>query len=66
MILRAKSPLFHAALSRLGQDPDPIATALLLRDVFPNASPKDIEAAIRETAVTFHCAGVVPAERGTA
>jgi hypothetical protein len=57
---RPVSPLFRAALATLGTDPDPLATMARLRDAFPKASSRDLGQVVRETAVTFHCAGIAP------
>lgn len=61
-ILRAPSPLFRAAIATLGHDPDPLATLVRLRDAFPRASLGDIQATVREQAVLFLDAGIVPPE----
>jgi hypothetical protein len=58
-----RSPLFQAALGLLGADPDPLATLVRLRDAFPQASHRDIQATVRETAVHFYAAGVAPEVR---
>jgi hypothetical protein len=62
VILTGKSPLFRAALGLLGGDPDPLSTLVRLRDAFPGATHNQIQTAVRETAVHFLVAGVVPAQ----
>jgi hypothetical protein len=59
---KPRSPLFQAALDLLRGEPtvDPLAAIMRLRDAFPKASQAEIEQVVRETAVIFLAAGVVP------
>ncbi len=55
-----RSPLFQAALALLRQDADQLATLRRLADAFPHATLAEVCQVLRETAVLFHAAGVVP------
>lgn len=58
-----RSPLFHAALALLRQEPDQLAVLCRLADACPGATLAEVCQVLRETATLFAAAGVLPRDQ---